>query len=271
MFYNEIINELMQDKKNPVNSMYLHEINIKWKNFEKFIEEKKGSNKEMLAALNNFISNISNPKYIYNPSTRNGFKADSPIFSSRYLDDMISIIMKRNKIIENKGIIWGFQNFSTNLKFNPQNLSSLEKNPMFEQDYTEKVLSLTQKMDFQFRVSGKRNFHKYEIIFPLIIFNTFKNLTEEDFIKVEYTSALAKGCFERSKSIIICETLDRKFIPSLKSSAVDDIFILRKQFKSSKLSDLSLEVINALEEHINEYISQTEKKDETFLNTGVIH
>jgi len=41
MFYKDILEELLKKEKNPVNSMYLHEIGLKWKNFEKAATEKR--------------------------------------------------------------------------------------------------------------------------------------------------------------------------------------------------------------------------------------
>ena len=38
MFYKDILQQLLKDETNSINKMYLHEINIKWKNFEKAAE-----------------------------------------------------------------------------------------------------------------------------------------------------------------------------------------------------------------------------------------
>ncbi|MFC1888095.1 hypothetical protein ACFLYK_04735, partial [Candidatus Cloacimonadota bacterium] len=82
MYYREGLNTLLSDKDNPVNRMYLHEIMLKWKNFEQKAEQyKEVSNEDLIKTLNDFISSISNRKYLYNASTKNGFKPDSPIYS----------------------------------------------------------------------------------------------------------------------------------------------------------------------------------------------
>ncbi|MBN1327625.1 MAG: hypothetical protein JW996_06720, partial [Candidatus Cloacimonetes bacterium] len=224
----------------------------------------------LATVLNDFTSALSNRKYLYNSVTRNGFKEDSPIFSVAYLNDLISLLMLRNKIVDNQGISWGYQGFSTNLKFNPQNLCLMEKDPMFEQKLSEDYLCLAQKMDFQFRVTGKWHFHKYQIVFPLIIFHTFKELNENDFIQIEYMGKIARSTFEKSRTIIVVETLMPQFVPDLKNSAVDCIFILRKQFTSGKEAEIDHEVIEKLDCKIKEIIMESEDVTVNFIKTGII-
>ncbi|MBN2460903.1 MAG: hypothetical protein JXB60_04790 [Candidatus Cloacimonetes bacterium] len=272
MYYGDIVQSLMQDKKNPVNSMYLHEINIKWRNFEKIAAESEViPNTALIEALNNFIVAIANQKFIYNPVTKNGFKSSSPIYSALYLDDLISLLMNKIKIIDNKGITWGYQKFSTNLKFNPQNLCLMEENPMFEQTYSEEILCLSQKMDFQFRVLGKRNFHRYQITFPLILFHTMQNMTENDFIRIEYLTKLAKSTFEKSRTIVVTETIEDGFMPMLLNSFIDIIFVLRKSFGNGKeLPLISYQVVEKLDQKILEFLTQKERINNQFLETGVL-
>ncbi len=271
MFYNDIIKKLMQDKKNPVNSMYLHEINLKWSIFEKLTEDITTlKNVEIVNAINNFVSAIRNKKYQYNSSTKNGFKPDSLLFSEVYLHDLISVLVERNKIINNQGISWGLQSFSTNLKFNPQNLGVMDKDLRFEQEISEKLLCLTQKLDFQFRIKGKRNFHKYEIIFPLIIFFTFKNLDETDFIKSNHIAQKAKATFERSKSIIITETINQEFIPDVGSSSVDALYILRRQSSNKVLNPISTEVVDMLDNKITDFLTENEWIGTEFIKKGFL-
>lgn len=271
MYYDEILESILKDLKNPVNSMYLHEIKIKWKNFQKKTKDPhKVSNEILTGSLNEFINALSNKKYKYNSSTKNGFKPDSPIFSARYLDELLTILVKRTKIIDNIGITWGYQSFSTNLKFNPQNLYVMGENPLFEQIYSKEILHLAQRMDFQFRITGKRIFKKFQIILPLLLFYTFKNLTEKDFITIEYYTKMAKSTFEKSKAIIITETLDDDFVPDLGNSPLDAIFILRKQFNSELGNEISLDVVNLLEEKIKEYLTERDEGTKEFLNTGII-
>ena len=94
MFYKDILEELLEKEKNPVNSMYLHEIGLKWKNFEKAAAEKKGSNENLVNALNKFIKAISNRKFKFNAVSEKGFKEDSDVFSNYFLNDLISILTR---------------------------------------------------------------------------------------------------------------------------------------------------------------------------------
>ena len=270
MFYNDVITEMLEVKSNPVNSMYLHEINIQWNNFINAIKEKNTSNEQMVQALNLFLKTLSNKKFKYNPVTKNGFKEDSPLFSAMYLNDMISVFIKRTGVTKNKGICWDYGAFSANLRFNPPNFNTMGKYQKYEQDDSVKVLQLCQKLDFQFRITGTRNFDKYQITLPLIVFYTFKNLTEDDFTKIEYISRNAKTTFEKSRSIIVTETLAEDFVPNLKTSPIDMIFILSKKFQSFGINEISTDVVDVLEKKIVKYIFEKEEKNEEFKISGYI-
>ena len=272
MYYNEIIQELMQDKRNPVNSMYLHEINLKWNNFEKLKEDTEIVEiSQLVEALNDFTVSIKNKKYQYNNSTKNGFKPDSRLFSVTYLNDLISLLVKRNRIVEKKGISWKIQSFSTNLKFNPQNLGVMDKDLRFEQELSEKLLCLAQSLDFQFRIKGTRNFKKYNIKFPLIVFFPMKILDESSFIKAEYQARQAKATFERSKSIIVTETIEKKFIPDFDNSLIDALFILRKQTVSRDENPISIEVVEKMDRKITEFLTENETVSTNFIRDGFLY
>jgi len=269
MFYEELLNQMLKEEKNPVNSMYLNEIKIKWNNFFKAIDEEPGNNKVMVDTLNAFIKTISNRKYQFRMMTNKGFKDDSHIFFADYLNDMISVIMKRKKILNNKGISWGCQPFSYKLKFNPVNLFNLSEKPNCEVSDSVKILQLVQKMDFQFRIAGKRNFKKFELAIPLIQFFTYKNLDEESLIYAEYYSSFAKKTCTIAKSIIVSETVDTDFKIDLTDSPVDAIFVLRKQFSDKEAEEISMEIINALEDKIDQFIQQKKISLLEQINIGI--
>ncbi len=270
MFYKDILEELLKKEKNPVNSMYLHEIGLKWKNFEKAAAEKKGSNENLVNALNKFIKAISNRKFKFNAVSEKGFKEDSDVFSNYYLNDLISILMNRRKILSHLGIKWGFQAFDTNLKFNPVSLSSFEKDLNFEQSSSPQLLQLSQEFDFQYRVSGKRSFKKYKTVFPLIVFHTFTNLTETNFIHTEYYANMAKTTFDKSKTIIVTETLEEGFSPDIKSSRIDSICVLRKQYISVNKDTFNLDAVDALELKIKQLLTEENGIIADFTKTGII-
>ncbi len=271
MYYREGLDTLVNNRDNPVNRMYLHEIMLKWKNFEKKAEAgNELSNESLVKALNNFISSISNKKFKYNNSTKNGFHPDSPIYSAHYLDDLLTVLVKRTKIFENIGISWGYQSFSSKLKFNPTNLCTMSEYPMFEFSSSPQVLHLAQKIDFQFRITGKRRFNKHQLVFPLILFFTFKNLTEKEYITIEYYTEQAKSTFEKSKAIIVTETIDDKFKPDLSNSWFDAIFVLRKQYSSDKRRDIQIDVVNKLEKKIRSYCTETQTNGYSLHKNGII-
>ncbi|HHE38041.1 MAG TPA: hypothetical protein ENL20_05655 [Candidatus Cloacimonetes bacterium] len=270
MFYENLLDQMLKEEKNPVNSMYLNELKIKWNNFYKIVNEEPGNNEVMVKALNSFIKTTSNRKYQFRVVTNKGFKRDSHIYFADYLNDMISVIMKRKKIMKNKGISWGYQPFSYKFKFNPVNLFDLAEKPNYNVADSVNILQLVQKMDFQYRISGKRNFEKFKISIPLIQFYIYKNLVEENLVNAEYYSYLAKKTYGISKSIIVCETIDPDFQLNLASSTVDVVYVLRKQCADSEVEDISLDTVNALEEKIDQYLQEEKTTLSEMIERGII-
>lgn len=270
MYYGECLFDLMQDKKNPVNSMYLHEINIKWENFEKEAAKDQDSIEPIIEALNEFKSALNNKKFLFNKSTKNGFKEDSPIFSSRYLDDLISILINRSGILPQKGLKWGYQSFSTAMKYKSVVFNNIKKRGLFQKEYSSEILSLCQYIDLQMRVKGKRNFEKHEICLPLLSFFTFNKLSEDDFIKAEYFADMAKDSFQQSKTIIVCEVLEDDFVPLLKGTKIDGVYILRKNFQREASEDIDSQVVNNLSDQIKLILNREFKPTEEFKETGII-
>jgi hypothetical protein len=272
MFYGEMLEELMNKKNaNPVNKMYLHEIMIKWNNFAKLAErEDKPANDELSAALEEFIAAVSNRKYRYKPSSKNGFTQNSPIFSALYLADLITIFIQRTGFLQNRGVNWGFQKFSKNIRFAPATLNDMHKEPGFTFEDSDSVLQVAQNLDFRIRPTGRRNLNKYQLTFPLVTFHLFRNLTSEDLKKSKQYAREAKQTFERSKSIVVCETVDENFIPEIKDCDIDMIFVLRKQFKRKKINKIDPGVLYKMESIIKGFLFEENSLAEQFQNKGYI-
>ncbi len=269
MYYKDLLLSLIKSEKNPVNKMYLHEIQMKWNKFLEIAEQPKQQNAEMIEALNDFLDKLSSKKFKYNYSSKQGFKSHSDLHQPYYINDLISVIVSKNPILKLKGIIWNFAPFSINLGFNPKDFESIGENPQYVQSYSGIFLQLVQQMDVQMRAIGKKTFHKYKLNLPLIVFHIHKNLTESVFSQCEYSANQAKNTFKKSKSILVAETLATDFIPEIKSSSIDAIFILKKSFSTNNNAKLSVDVVDALEKKINFFLSNKKEIDD-FQKSGVI-
>lgn len=251
MFYNNILDKLLKEETNPVNKMYLHEVKIKWEHILKAITNSNGSNKAIVEKLNLFRDAINNKKFKFNKVNSNGFIEDSLLFSVNYLNDLISVIINRHEIINHKGIFWGCGSFNMNYHFSPNSFFSLEKDIRFEQSTSPEVLMLGQQIDLNYRISGKKNFAKYNSLLPLIVFHTFKSLREDDMLYLSYLAKLAENSFNRSKTIILTEKLDKGFTPILTKTNIDHICILTKN--DNKISE---EVVDKFEALVNKIIEE---------------
>lgn len=270
MFYAELLDRLISKEDNPINKMYLNELKLKWKNIEKLPQEKKITIEIIVKEFNRFLKNLNNNKFKYVEATKKGFKPDSELFSPLYLEDLISIFLAKKKILSNQGIEWGRQSFSTGLQFNPISFVELENSPNFEIDASPIFLSLIQNMDYQFRITGKRRFNKFQVKLPLLVFHTFVNLDQSKLIKSEYYANMAKATFGKAKTIIVTETIDRQLTPDIRSLPIEAVFVLRKQYNDEQLKPLSTDVVEKLSEMIDSLLVGRDDVSANFLETGII-
>ena len=266
MFYSEILSKMLKEEKYPVNKMYLHEIYIKWNKISKAIETSNGSNKEIVEMLNVFRKTIIGKKYKFNKNNSNGFIEESPIFSVNYLHDLVSVIMRRQSIIDHTGIFWGCGTFNMNYAFSPLSFNTLEKDLQFKQSFSPEVLFLGQSIDLQYRVSNKRNFEKYKSILPLIVFHSYKILKKENILYLDYLAGLSKNAFTKSKTIILTEKLEKDFIPDISPTNIDSVCVLTK----GSDNEISLEVVDKLEKLISEILNEKYSTSKNMINTGII-
>jgi len=273
MFFTKKIYEIEKRESNPVNKMYLHELMLKLKHFEKLENEEFGEDKYKRIAeiLNQFITALSNKKYRYNPQSNNGFRKDSHIFSSIYLDDIIHLLLKKEKILKNPGITFDKKTFDFNIRFDPDNLMSIHKDNMLRFEKNVPMLQISQEIEIQYRVSGKRNYFKNKVALPIMIFVSSKNLTRILFNSTIITAKRARQCFAKSKLIIVCETLDHGFYPSLNDTEIDSIFVLRKQFSGVGSKPIDPEILKQLDERIHKLLLDVKPNINQLIKTGIIN
>jgi hypothetical protein len=220
-------------------------------------------------ALNSFTKQINNRKYKFVKSSEKGFKDDSPLFKTLYLDDVISVFLKRRSILGHLGIKWGRHSFSTNLGINPISICSIQDAPNFDVGESPEFLMLSQEFDFQFRITGKKRFNKYQLHFPLIMFLTYKTLRFSDLIEAEYYANMAKKTFPKTHVILVTEMVEESLVPDIKALPIDTVFVLRKQTENEELAPISIDVINALENKIKSFLEEKDVNN-NFKETGII-
>ncbi|MBT4334057.1 MAG: hypothetical protein HOK80_03120 [Candidatus Cloacimonetes bacterium] len=267
MFYKEILSKMLKEETNPVNKMYLHEINIKWEKISNAIAASNGDNKEIVDMLNVFRGAITNNKYKFNKLNSKGFIAESSIFSVNYLNDLVSVIINRQKIIDHTGIFWGCGKFNMNYLFSPTSFNSIQQDLRFEQSESPEVLFLGQKVDLHYRVTGKRNFEKHMSFLPLIVFHTFKTLGNDDMLYLNHLAYLSKNAFSKSRTIMLTEELEKNFIPDISSTNIDHVCVLTKGNDDNKIS---VDAVNELEKLINNILTENHTTSTDIKNTSII-
>ncbi|MCD4651655.1 MAG: hypothetical protein K8S56_07720 [Candidatus Cloacimonetes bacterium] len=272
MYFRQMLNRMLKIEKNTINKMYLNEINIKLQKLEqavKLFQEDDAQLPQYIEMLNEFVRSVSNPKYRYSKQTNGGFKTNLDIFNPVYLDDLVTQMVRKIVEIDKEGITWGHQRFTTHLKFYQKTLFINNRNPALSFNNSTKFLMLAQNIDMQYRMTGKKTFNKYKMVLPALLFHITRHVTEEHFIRTDYYSGLAKGTFEKGKSIVIAEHIEDGWQPDLSETNIDAFFVLRKKHNDyKKINDLDLGLIEVLYETIKKYLLEPQIEVEDLYKHG---
>ncbi len=273
MFFMKKFREIEENEKNPVNKMYLQELLLQLKLFGKLESIEDGVEKyhTIAKAITKFVTALSNPKYRYNSETGNGFKPHSPIFSSIYLDDVVNLLLRNQPILKKKGIIFDRLAFDSDIIFNPEKLIEIDSEPMLSLVKSDEVLQIAQKIELQYRPQGRRNFKKYFITLPILIFITHRVFTKEKFSSALKIINKAKQTFKKAKMIIVCETLSNNFYPEIGDKQIDSVFILRKQYAGQPLNPIDPNLLKELENRIDFILKDIEPDYTKLVEKGVVY
>lgn len=236
---------MKKQERNPVNKMYLGEIALKWKAFQQLTEDPASGNKELAEALSKFLGSLHNRKFLFNQLKKTGFVEDSPLFSASYINDLISALMSRQPIMSEPGIVWDFQALNYKLALKGNNPVEITQSPLISSQKTPPVLSLTLNLEYQYRVSGKRNFTKETFNLPFLLFFVIKNLTAVDLFNIEHYALQVKSTCHIAQTFVICETLDKCLECNYQEMPVK-IFALHLESKKNH-NQISVAMVNRLE------------------------
>ncbi|MCD4828659.1 MAG: hypothetical protein K8R90_04410 [Candidatus Cloacimonetes bacterium] len=260
----------MKGEKNAINRMYLNQINIKWRKVEQAAGDFRASADKLDAlidALDEFAHDLQNPKYRQSAKDKGGFCSDAELFSGSYIDDLLQVLVGQYKLPQS-GVHWGYQVYSTGFEFAQKRLLLDNRQPFIQSGESPRLLMLGQQIDLQFRLAGRRNFTKYQINLPILVFHTFHSFDENDFIRVNHYAHLAKQIFAMSKTLVVTETLAGSYYPDIGGSSVDGVFVLRKADKKSQQHGLSTEVVKRLDRKIRDMLLEKESNPRDILRCG---
>jgi hypothetical protein len=96
LIFSDILQKGWKNEKNPINRMYLNEINIKWKKVELAAEDFRmngGALDTLITALNEFSHDLQNPKYHQSIKNKGGFRGGQTSSPPATCDDLLNILM----------------------------------------------------------------------------------------------------------------------------------------------------------------------------------
>lgn len=251
MNYGNDLYKTLKDEKNLINRMYLYEIILQYRKVEaamKKVDSNGDDSYEQLAhALTSLISQLESSKYHFNKSNKTGFKKSCPIFWPTYLEDLLNAIVKRQKVLSNKGITWGKHPFSMNIGFKPKSFQEMEKDLCYKHQDSPGFLQISQQIDVHLRATGKKFFSKNIITLPLVIFSIHKRFGIDQLIRDRYYSLKAKETFDLSKFFVVCETFDSSIPYEEINPEIDLLFVLKRKKSTNRRGGyIDAEVLKSL-------------------------
>ena len=254
MYYSKILTELTKQEKNPVNKMYLSELSLKWKAFQQ-LTEKPFINSDLADGISQYLSSLHNRKFMFSKIRGTGFFHNSKIFSANYLYDIVDALIKKQPIIHSAGIKWDFQ--SVNFGFEMENtcINDFVTKPKFNGFFTSPVLSLCLDLDYQFRIKGKKYFTKQTYNFPILLFYAYKTLNKEHLLDLIHVSKSIQSTCRYAKIFIVCESIADDLEALIQRLPIQ-VFVLIMSTSFNK-KNISVEMINKLEEHIIEILEKS--------------
>jgi len=271
MYYMDILLDLLKNEKNQTNKMYLNELKLKWKKFEQVVEE-SGENEKIIDSLNEFVGRLFDKKFKYDKLKKKGFKPDSQIFKAYFIEDLITAIVKDLPIFEFKGVVYGKQKFSTNFFLDPSVLGrGGSADDILQPGESPEFLQISQKMDIQLRQTGRRNFSKYGINIPVVIFHPFTEFSSEDFIQSDYFASKSKLSSPNCLNIVVTYSLAQNYKPLVENTAIDMIVVLSDAKTDNKeIKLVSLDIVNEFREIIEDKLASSTKKIRNYKEATII-
>lgn len=253
MYYTKILTDLTRQEKSPVNKMYLSEISLKWKVFRQIADDPKSTNESLSESLTGFLAALHNRKFLHSKTRNSGFYSTSAVFSSNYLYDLTDSLIRRQVISSQKGMIWDFQELNYAPRLSTQNASELAKQPMIEYQKTPRVLSLALSLDFQYRITERRNFNKSSFKIPLLLFFGYKKLKSGDLFMLDHYVRIMREINGTAEIFVLCETLSENLEKEIEKLAIK-VFVMQT-IKKNRKEEISLEMVNKLESAIKEALN----------------
>ncbi len=261
MNYGTDLYRILKEEKNLINRMYLNEIVLQYRKFDAALKKVKSTEhdtyEQLAQAMTCLITQLESSKYHYNKSSKSGFKKNSPIFWPTYLEDMLCTVVKRQKILANRGVFWGKHPFSMNIGVKPKSFVDMEKDLCFNYQDSPPFMQISQQIDIQLRATGKKVLSKFNLVLPLVILSVHKKLGIDQLIRDHYYSVKAKETFGLSKYFVICESIDSNVHYDEINPEIDLLFVLKRKKSSRKGGSIHAEVLKAISDNLNESLHDT--------------
>jgi hypothetical protein len=270
MIYANILKELVQDETNPVKKMYLNELILSWKKALNLLEAdfEKNTVELFTDAMNSHLNLLKNPKFLYHPrEAENGFKNTHPIFGPTYLRDLINLLLKPTGLLINPALDTDFQSFNYNMHLKPMSFIDTLLRHQICFDTSDPVYSVCMKLDLQYKPAQKKMFSKEFISFPLMIFFIFRNYGKQEFNQVELLKQQLLSSNPNAFLCIVTETIDKNAV-NYYTNHQKDLFILKKSLSNNTENEYALEVVQALQTKIFDYIKAKHIEYPDFVKKG---
>ncbi len=273
LVHGDVISDLLKKTKEGRKRLYLNEINIQYKKWSKSNLEIEKNSKENIQKkvdlYNEYHKTISNEKYVSRERYRDGFPIKHPLFQT-VLTEFCYYLFKDLTQVKNKELILADMRTLERISIQYEQLKNIRKEAIFSFMYTDKHLVIGANYELQYRVKGRKNWHREEVFIPFVIIALEQVLTRDILLKRSFIATEIKRLSPKCLYIIACETAHSNLNLNLASIPIDNIFVLRKQIVDTDKKPVDLNIVWKMYLIVRNFLVSEKEDYENLIVKGIL-
>jgi len=267
--HGETIEELKNKVKKARKTMYLNEINLrykKWKAANLEITNNKEENlKEKIRLYAEYRAFLFSKKY-RNFKT---FLKERKLFETA-LSEFIYYLLKDMDVFAGEDFDFKRARIPVDFNFDYDDYSKMDQCNFLDLKKQKMRCVIGKEVNINYKIADSEDDFSDKFTFPLLVTETAMILDNWLANNINQHVRRIKKYFPNCYAAVICEVLDDDFDYTISDSKLDYIFIIQRQTAGMKRRDISYDVISAYLNSIREKFVDHEKKFNKIINSGII-
>ncbi|RLC46784.1 MAG: hypothetical protein DRH57_05370 [Candidatus Cloacimonadota bacterium] len=272
--HGSIIEDLLNKTKEGKIRLYLNEINIQYKKWNRgnlaIKNNSKDDIKQKVDLYNEYYKTIFNEKYIRkNKHNRDGFSMNHPIFKT-VLTEFCYYVFKDITFIKNGSLILGYRNPLVKISIEYNQVIGIGQEKILHFIYTDENLLIGTNYELQYKAEENMVWCKEKIFVPVVIIAPYQVLTNNILSQSIVVTKEIKNLFPNCLYIIVCETSNNDFKPNLNFASIDNIFVLRKQVGDIATNPVYTDIVWKMYQVVSDFLTCEKENYKSMITKGIL-